>query len=396
MKYQLALMPEIFAVLQQELRIAVIYSGDNQKEGAVIHPTYHPRYWKSYQKVAEDIQGALTAMGFRRATILADDLHLAASLKRRKIQLAWLNTAGVQGRNAIGHTAGLLEMMGIPYVGHGPLSYMNLDHKLTCKRLVQSMGFATPEFFVWDWLRYPKREAFFRDFQKRLGSEGPWVVKPMTGRASRYVQVADSLDEVWRLVDFIYQKTLHQVLIETYLPGREYCVSCGPGILRQNGVFVAKNHPYLFSFLERKLAPGEAIFTSIDKREIDQTRARVLDAEKDGATIQRLDRICRKIYLEMGLSHLVRVDLRETANGELNLLEINPKPDLKKSAKGTSSLVSLGLQEQGIGYEDLIAGLLASHLDHGFRFHPPSILGIRALLQEKGLPVETLNPFQTS
>lgn len=395
MKYRLELLPKILELLYRELRIAVIYSGDNQREGAVINRTYHPRYWKSYRDVAEDIQEALEAMGFRHVSLLADDLHLTTAIKRRRIQLAWLNTGGVQGKNAIGHSAALLEMLGIPYIGHSPLSYMNLDHKLTCKRLLRSMGIATPDFFVWDWPRFPERAAFFRGFQKKLGSEGPWVLKPITGRASRYIQVAGSLDEVWAIVGNIFQKTYNQVLIESYLPGKEYCVACGPGIIRRNGIFLQKEHPHLFSFLERKLVPGEAIFTSIDTKAIDPTRARVLNAAQDAEIIQRLERICRTIYRELSLTHLVRIDLRETANGELNVLEINPKPDLKKPCDGASSLVLLGLEKMRVDYLDLIAGLLASFLDYGFRFHPPSVKGIRELLQRGGQRVEMLDPTRS-
>ena len=115
--------------LKRRMRIAVVYGGDKSREGAVIHETSNPRSWKSYQTVAEDIANALRRLGFRHVILAADDMNLSATLHREKIDLAWLNTGGVQGYNPVSHAPAMLEMLGVPYVGHDPLTAGTLDNK---------------------------------------------------------------------------------------------------------------------------------------------------------------------------------------------------------------------------------------------------------------------------
>ncbi len=103
------------------LRIAVVFGGDKWVDGAVINPTVNPRSWKSYESVANDIAAALRRIGFRHVTLLPDDMRLGERIRNDDIQFAWLNTGGVQGYNPLAHGPAMLEMLGIPYVGHDPL-----------------------------------------------------------------------------------------------------------------------------------------------------------------------------------------------------------------------------------------------------------------------------------
>ena len=72
--------------------------------------------------------------------------------------------------------------------------------------------------------------------------------------------------------------------------------------------------------------------------------------------------LMQRIYREFDLRSVVRVDIRADEAGKLHVLEANPKPDLKRPAPGVTSLVALGLPEQGMDYHDLIRGLLADRL----------------------------------
>ncbi|MGV2390413.1 MAG UNVERIFIED_CONTAM: hypothetical protein LVR29_25815 [Microcystis novacekii LVE1205-3] len=120
------------------MRIAVIHGGDSCREGAVIYKTHNPRSTKTYEQVAQDIAETLRAIGFCHVFIMADDMQLPQKLKQEKIHIAWLNTGGVQGYNPTCHTPALLEMLGIPYVGHNPLNSSILDQKHIFKRELQA------------------------------------------------------------------------------------------------------------------------------------------------------------------------------------------------------------------------------------------------------------------
>src|SRR5438552_505358 len=102
------------------LRIAVIFGGAKDADGAVIRPTINTRPWKSYESVAHDIAAALRRIGFRHVELLPEDMRLGERLWQADIHMAWLNTGGVQGYNPVSHAAAALEMLGVPYVGHDP------------------------------------------------------------------------------------------------------------------------------------------------------------------------------------------------------------------------------------------------------------------------------------
>ena len=58
--------------LKPKLRIAVIYGGDKNDEGAVINTTITPRSWKSYETVARDIAAALGRLGFEHVEVMPE------------------------------------------------------------------------------------------------------------------------------------------------------------------------------------------------------------------------------------------------------------------------------------------------------------------------------------
>jgi D-alanine-D-alanine ligase len=124
--------------LKSRLRIAVIFGGNKLETDSVLYETQNSRSWKSYQAVAEDIAAALRRLGFAHVWAMPDDMNLGERLRREGIHLAWLNSGGVQGYNAAAHTAAMLEMMGLPYVGHDPSAATTLDNKHAFKRICPS------------------------------------------------------------------------------------------------------------------------------------------------------------------------------------------------------------------------------------------------------------------
>lgn len=392
MHYELKTMSDIFEVLAKRLNVGVIFSGDSEEEGAVINRTYHQRHWKSYVPVALNLVMTLEEMGFNKVRLIADDMDFLNNLRSAGIDLAWLNTGGVQGKNAISHAPSMLELSGVPYVGHSPINYALMDHKLSFKRVLRGIGVRTAEFVVWDPVEHGSARGILPTFRRELAHLGSrWVVKPVTGRASKFIYTVTQESELVEAVEEVYRHTYNAVLIETYLPGREFAVSGGPRVWYKDGVFVKPQQPRLFSYVERFFEQDEMIFTSMDQRPIGPKRAGVIARERDPAVIDRLNAICTPVIQKLGLNYLIRMDVREDENGDLRVLEVNPKPDLSKPMKGTFSLVALGLQEHGITYNDLIISLLASFIDHELRYRPVSIPGILALLDEAGIAFD--RPF---
>lgn len=318
--------------------------------------------------------------GFRYVVTLPDDLGLAERLRQERIDLAWLNTAGVQGYDAVAHTPSLLELSGIPYVGHRPLLAVTLDNKHVFKRECAGLGLPTPPFMVWDGTSgrlEPDREPRFR---AAFGVyRGPFVVKPVTGRASLNVVLVPDRSTLADAVEEVYRHTLNQVQIETFVGGAEYCVSvCGP-VLARHGRLERQDRPFVFSVLERVMGTDERIFTSMDVRPITRDRTRLL-GPGDGEVYERLVQLARTVHAEFQIRTLIRLDVRADTNGRLFILEANPKPDLKRPDGEMISLVCAGLDQHDMTYEDLLLSLLADRLDHYLRNRPAAVRHIAEYL----------------
>lgn len=350
--------------LAGRLRIAVVYGGDKAADGAVIYPTANPRSWKSYEAVARDIATALERLGFRQICLLPDDMRLSERLRQQNIHLAVLNTGGVQGYNPMAHAPALLEMLGIPYVGHDPLTAGTLDNKHAFKRDLVCLGIPTAPFITWHLARGPFRpkvnSRFIRAFKDHWG---PFVVKPVSGRASLHVHLVEDEADLPDVVAEVYHATQNHVLIEAFLPGREFCVgACGP-VTARRGQLMRRTEPFVFSPVERVFAADERIVESMDVRPITTDRVRALDPGPDFAEIAQLHELGRQVYLDFNLEALVRLDVRADAAGRLYVLEANPKPDLKYPSGQATNLICAGLGNYGMDYDDLVLSLLANRLD---------------------------------
>ncbi|MDH3660256.1 MAG: D-alanyl-alanine synthetase [Alphaproteobacteria bacterium] len=346
------------------MRVAVIFGGDKRRPGAVINPTFNPRNWKSYEAVAEDIAAALRRVGFRFVTTMPDDMSLGDRLRREQIHFAWLNTGGVQGIGSVGHAAAMMEMFGIPYVGHNPLSAATMDNKNVMKRDLLLAGISTAPYFVWQPARGPFDPTHDLRFRKAFPNyDGPFVVKPISGRASLHVTAADGTEDLREAVNCIHAATDNAVLIESYLSGREFCVAVCGEVVARNGRLDRLGEPFAFAAVERMLDEGERIFTSMDHRPITTDRVRRLIPDSDARTLGGLKAIARQIYEEFDIETLIRLDVRADERGDLFVLEANPKPDLAAPVAKRTSIVCAGLGAEGMSYDDLVLSLIADRID---------------------------------
>lgn len=348
----------------RRLRLAIVYGGDKAADGAVIERTTNPRSWKSYRTVAEDIAASMERLGCRDIVLMPDDMHLGAALKAHDSHLAWLNTGGVQGHCSVAHAPSMLEMFGIPYVGHDPMTAGILDNKHVFKRQLRAAGIPTAGFHIWQPGLGHDDPTDDMGFAIEFGDfEGPFVVKPASGRASLHVTYVENRRDLAEAVRAVYKVTRNHVLIERYLCGREFCVAIAGPMVARNGELERMAGPFVFSPLERVLEDGEKIFTSMDHKPITGERAVLVDRERDPDVMYQLEDIARRVFFELGIETLIRLDIRADEFGDLYVLEANPKPDLKAPSASATSLVSIGLPEFDMTYDDLIMSIFADRID---------------------------------
>ena len=348
--------------LSRKLRVAVVYGGSKEANGAVIRETDNPRSWKSYRRVADDIAQTLRGMGLAHVAVLADDMTLLRELKRRRINLVWLNTGGVQGRYAMSHTSALLEMCGIPYVGHDPLLAALLDSKGHFKRCLEAQGIAIAPYVICkaEHGRIDVSQSALRGLATR--SPYGFVVKPNSGRASLHVHFVERQSALPAVVGDVYEATRSSVIVESFLPGREYCVGIGGPVVSRRGRLEEVDGAFVFSAVERRLDRDEPIFTSMDMRPITTKRIVPLSHTRDGHTVSALHGLALAVRRELQIEALIRLDVREDARGALHVLEANPKPDLLAPRDDAISILCAGLDAEGMTYADLIRSQIADRL----------------------------------
>jgi D-alanine-D-alanine ligase len=352
----------LIAQLRQDLRMAVVYGGNKKTAGTVLREGANPRSWKSYESVAEDIAAALRRIGFCSVSTIPEGMQLARHLQDERINFVWLNTGGVQGRSAISHAAATLEMLGIPYVGHDPLTAGLLDSKHHFKRQLMALGIATPPFLVCHSADIVSGVLADRRLKAQFGKwPHGFVVKPLTGRASLNVHYVERASGLAATVQHVMHVTQTSVLVEAFVPGPEYCVAVSGPVIAKNGRLQQLQHPFAFSAVERVLDQGERIFTSMDMKPITSARVRPLVHSRDRQALTRLEALARRVYTETPLNTLVRLDVRADDKGNLFVLEVNPKPDLKAPGQ-TTSLICAGLGRYGMSYDDLVLSVFADRI----------------------------------
>jgi D-alanine-D-alanine ligase len=360
---------DILPPLKKRARIAVVYGGIARAGSTVINETINGRGTKTYEAVAHYIAGALRQLGFYEVELVPEDMHLAARLIERKIDLVWLNTGGIQGACPMSHAAAICEQVGIPYVGHSPGAVSLLDDKGLFKCRLASLGIPTAAFVIVNAAQAVSLAALGERFRGQ--EQERFVVKPVSGRASLNVEVASRLADVPDLIERVRAATGGgSVLVEEYLCGAEYAVAVdGPWCSQGGGKTITKlGRPHAFSAVERVLGDSELIWPSMDVRAITDDRMKLTS----GPTQAALLALAEHVYRDCGLESAVRLDIRADWSGSLRVLEANPKPDLAPPTDRSTSVICVGLPEAGMTYNDLILSILINRLDY-LHTHRPAL-----------------------
>ena len=85
------------------------------------------------------------------------------------------------------------------------------------------------------------------------------------------------------------------------------------------------DEPFAFSAVQRVFEPHEKIFTSMDERPITDDRIRLLDLSRESELIREMEHLARRVFAWFTLSSLVRLDLRESGDGEPSSTRSQPK-----------------------------------------------------------------------
>lgn len=217
--------------------------------------------------------------------------------------------------------ASFLELQDVPFTGCGSMGMVLCKHKGISKKILSYHRIRVPQFVI---LHRGKR--IIRP--KRLPF--PIFIKPLREEASCGIAQASFVetDEQFKeRVEFIHASFAQDAIAEEYIEGRELYV----GILGNHRLQVLPVRELTF----REVPSDEPKFATYKAKWDEDYRKRWgienhFAEALEPALVQRIERVCRKIYHLLAIDGYARLDLRLTAQGEVMFIEANPNPILAR------------------------------------------------------------------
>ncbi len=284
------------------------------------------------------LQGAIEALG-HDAVRLGGGITFLERMSTTPVDLVFNLAEGSKGRNREAHIPALLEMLEIPYTHSDPLTLAVTLDKEMAKRIVLSEGIPTPAF------KLIRNQRDTEDIRYPF----PLFVKPAYEGSSKGIRShsrVEGEEELHREIHRLLKDYGTPILVETFLPGREFTV----GVL-------GNGSPYVLGIME--IAPSEGsfedfIYSVTMKREYDQRVRFSCPPDLPQQLLRQIEEIALDSYTVLGCRDVARIDIRLGEDGRPYFLEANPLPGL---APGYSDLVILA-DFMGWSYEHLIGAIL--------------------------------------
>lgn len=245
---------------------------------------------------------------------------------------------GMSGTGRESQVPALLDAFNIPYVFSGPVALgVTLDKALT-KHVVQNQGIPTAPFAV----------VSSAAELANVTLPYPLFVKPVgegTGKGISSKSRVKSPPELATVALELLERFSQPVLVETYLPGREFTT----GVLGHGG------HAKAIGSME-VLYTGVAETSDYSYENKANYEDRVKYRALDGDVAEECARVSLAAWRALGCVDAGRVDLRMDANGQVCLIEVNPLAGLHPIHSDLPILCGL----HGMGYAELIGEIVAA------------------------------------
>ncbi|MBU1743426.1 MAG: D-alanine--D-alanine ligase [Proteobacteria bacterium] len=286
------------------------------------------------------IEEALRDLGYETNRIG----HIRALTRRLVAGDRWdlvFNIAeGLRGFGREAQVPALLDAWEIPYTFSDPLLLSLTLHKGLTKRVIRDLGIPTPDFAV---VETPEQiEAVALPF--------PLFAKPVAEGTGKGVTAASKiadpagLDRVCRELLAVFRQP---VLVETFLPGREFTV----------GIIGTGKEAFAPAVMEVHLTEKaeKEVYSYANKED---WHGRIEYRLAADAMARAAVETALAAWRGLGCRDGGRVDLRADAEGIPHFMEINPLAGLRPGHSDLPILCELA----GMSYRELIAGIMRSAL----------------------------------
>ncbi len=265
----------------------------------------------AYRAIDQEVNGsdndAIVALPRHGRCGLLDPRNPAAPLPELDVVFPVLH--GPYGED--GTIQGLLDMLGIPYVGVGVLGAAVCMDKDVCKRLLRDAGLPVVPFEVVTTRRWAREPALMRAAAARLGS--PLFVKPANLGSSLGVGKVGTLADL----DAAIHRALAmdtKILVERSIDGREIEVAV-----------LGNDDPQ--ASVPGEIVPGEAFYSFDDKYAADSEARLLIPAPLTDAMRETIRGLAVRAFVALACTGMARVDFfLERGTEQLYINELNTIP----------------------------------------------------------------------
>ncbi len=318
--------------------------------GAAHHTAARPADDDEYAEwdSEETIDAVAAALGG-----LGDVVRLEATpdfperLRDAGVDIVFNIAEGLRGVNREAHVPAICEFYGIPYSGSDPFTLSLCLDKRRTKEILSYHGVPTAEF------------ALIESMEDLEATEAPTpgsplFVKPLHEGSSKGIteqNLVRSLEELRHQVAFLLESYDQPVLVERYLPGREFtCAVLGNGREARVLPLVGMNFD--------ALPEGALPIYGYEAKWVWDTREDPLPIFECPARIDRrlrraIEEVALRAYRVLGCRDWSRVDVRLDADGTPNVVEVNPLPGILPDPADNSCFPKAA-RAAGMSYDELI------------------------------------------
>jgi D-alanine-D-alanine ligase len=278
---------------------------------------------------AQGVAGALLQAGHHVVRLELDGF-LADSLRTGGYDVVFPLAHGAVGED--GSLQGLLEVLGIPYVGSDVLASAVAMHKRVARVLFASVGLPVAKGFA---VRRGDAGAAAERARVKPSSHGSAIGVSRLDETAPIGAVARAIEETWAIDEY--------AVVEDFVSGRE--VTCG--VFDVDGAAKALPPTEIlcpsdpFYTYEARYAPGRSVH--------------VCPAELTPAVSASVQRIAVAAHEALGCRDLSRVDFIVPDDGAVVLLEVNTLPGMT-----ATSLYPEAAAAHGLSMPELCDALVSS------------------------------------
>jgi len=311
--------------------------------------------WDSAETIAA-VEQALATLG--DVIRLEANADFPERLRAAQPDIVFNIAEGLGGANREAHVPAICEFFGVPYSGSDPFSLSLCLDKARTKEFLAYHGVPTAPFaLIRNAAEIPAMLDRLTTRKTKSGSTRlrlPLFVKPVHEGSSKGItedNYCRTVGEAQAQTAFLLERYAQPVLVEEYLPGREFtCAVMGNG----DGAHVLPIVAMNFDALPPGALPVygfEAKWLWDDRRhplEIFECPARI-----DEALRSRIEEVVLSAYQVLGCRDWSRIDVRLDAAGVPNVVEVNPLPGILPNPEDNSCFPKAA-RAAGLSYDELI------------------------------------------